>query len=126
MKRLIIALFITALPAMYLSAQNVATGPVITFEKLTHDFGKVNQGQPVTFDFVFTNTGKQPLLLSEPKSSCGCTVPSYPQQPIMPGQKQKISITFDAEKTGEFSKQVNVFSNAENSPVVIVVKGIVI
>jgi len=126
MKRFIISALLICLPLIFLSAQNVATGPVISFEELTHDFGTVKQGVPVVYDFVFTNTGKQPLLLSEPRSSCGCTVPSYPKEPIMPGQKKTIKITFDAEKTGDFSKQVNILSNAENSPVVIVVKGKVI
>jgi len=123
MKRFIISALLLCLPLVYLSAQNVATGPVISFEKLTHDFGQIKQGTPVSFEFVFTNTGKEPLLLSEPRSSCGCTVPSYPKEPIMPGPKKSIKITFDAEKSGDFSKQVNVLSNAENSPVVIVIKG---
>lgn len=126
MKRLILSFLVLCLPVAFLAAQNVASGPVITFEKKTHDFGNVKKGQPVTFEFVFTNTGKQPLLLSEPRSSCGCTVPSWPKEPIMPGQKKSISITFDAEKEGEFSKQVTVLSNAENSPEVLVIKGIVV
>ncbi|HPS83421.1 MAG TPA: DUF1573 domain-containing protein [Bacteroidales bacterium] len=126
MKKIIISLLMLALPLVYVSAQNVATGPVISFEKLTHDFGTISKGTPVSYDFVFTNTGKEPLLLSEPRSSCGCTVPSYPKEPIMPGQKKSIKITFDAEKEGEFNKQVNILSNAENSPVVIVIKGKVI
>ncbi|MPM10238.1 hypothetical protein SDC9_56566 [bioreactor metagenome] len=126
MKRIIFSALLLCLPLIYLGAQNVASGPVISFEKLTHDFGDVKQGTPVTYDFVFTNTGKEPLLLSEPRSSCGCTVPSYPKEPIMPGQKKSIKITFDAEKAGPFNKQVNILSNAENSPVVIVIKGNVI
>jgi hypothetical protein len=126
MKKNMIFLFFVLFSAAYLNAQNVASGPVISFEKLTHDFGAVKKGTPVSYDFVFTNTGKQPLLLSEPRSSCGCTVPSYPKEPIMPGQKKSIKITFDAEKEGDFSKQVNILSNAENSPVVIVIKGKVI
>ena len=126
MKKIVFSLLMMVLPFAFVAAQNVASGPVISFEKLTHDFGSVKQGTPVTFEFVFTNTGKQPLLLSEPRSSCGCTVPTYPKEPIMPGQKKSVKITFDAEKEGEFSKQVNILSNAENSPVVLVVKGKVI
>lgn len=103
-----------------------AQDPVITFTAKVHDFGQIKQGTPVTYDFVFKNTGKAPLFLSQPRSSCGCTVPSYPKEPIMPGQNGKISITFDAEKAGEFSKQVTIISNAENSPETIVIKGVVI
>ncbi|PKP04317.1 MAG: hypothetical protein CVU11_05435 [Bacteroidetes bacterium HGW-Bacteroidetes-6] len=126
MKRLILSFLVFCLPVAFLIAQNVASGPVITFQEKTHDFGDVKKGQPVTFEFVFTNTGKQPLLLSEPRSSCGCTIPSWPKEPIMPGQKKSISITFDAEKEGEFSKQVTILSNAENSPEVLVIKGFVV
>lgn len=128
MKKIVFSLMMMTLPFAFASAQNVASGPIISFEKLMHDFGAVKQGTSVTYEFVFTNTGKQPLMLSEPRSSCGCTVPTYPKEPIMPGQKKSIKVTFDAgaEKLGEFSKQVNILSNAENSPVVIVIKGKVI
>ncbi|NLL28327.1 MAG: DUF1573 domain-containing protein [Bacteroidales bacterium] len=126
MKKIFLNFLILFLPLFYASAQSNTSGPVISFEKTTHDFGNVKKGNDVSFDFVFTNTGKQPLFLSEPRSSCGCTVPSYPKEPIMPGQKKNIRITFTADKEGAFSKQVSVLSNAENSPVIIIVKGNVI
>ncbi|MCX7696762.1 MAG: DUF1573 domain-containing protein [Bacteroidales bacterium] len=115
-----VVLFIFLLTGVLLSQE-----PIITFEKTTHDFGKIKKGSKVSCEFVFINTGKAPLFLSEPRSTCGCTVPSYPKEPIMPGQKNKIVVTYDAEEKGVFTKYVTVFSNAENSPVVLVIKGVV-
>lgn len=102
------------------------SSPVITFEKKVHNFGDLKKGTPVSYEFIFTNTGRQPLFLSEPRSSCGCTVPSWPDEPIMPGQKKGITLTFDAAKEGEFSKQVTILSNADNSPEVLIIKGVVL
>lgn len=98
----------------------------MTFEKKVHDFGDINKGTPVTYEFVFTNTGRQPIFLSKPRSSCGCTVPTYSEKPVMPGQKSSIVIKFDAAKEGSFSKQVTILSNAENSPVILIIKGTVL
>lgn len=127
MKKIAIIVCLVFASVLYANAQSgVVTGAFISFEKLTHEMGDVKLDSTATYDFVFTNTGKEPLLLSEPRSSCGCTVPSYPTDPIMPGQKNTIKITFKADKTGPFTKMINVLSNAENSPVVIVIKGTVI
>lgn len=112
---------------MIISAASFAQSPdpVITFEKKVHDFGTIKIGEKVTYAFKFTNTGKAPLILSQPRSSCGCTVPSWPKEPVMPGRSSEIIITFDAEEAGSFSKQITVISNAENSPEIILIKGIV-
>jgi hypothetical protein len=105
-----------------LSAQE----PMMSFDKTTHDFGKIKITDNVSVDFIIKNTGKAPLFLSEPRSTCGCTVASYPKEPIMPGQSSKITVTFEPEKEGPFTKQVTIFSNAENSPVTLVIKGEII
>jgi len=127
MKKIAFIVCLVFAPILYANAQSgVVTGAFISFEQLTHDLGEVKLDSTTTYNFVFTNTGKEPLLLSEPRSSCGCTVPSYPVDPIMPGQKNSIKVTFKADKPGPFTKQINVLSNAENSPVVIVIKGTVI
>lgn len=100
--------------------------PVISFEKKVHDFGTIKLGEKVSYAFKFTNTGKAPLILSQPRSSCGCTVPSWPKEPIMPGRSGEILITFDAEEIATFAKQITVISNAENSPEIILIKGVVV
>jgi len=123
MKRILFSILLLSIPFVFLSAQS---DPVMTFEKKVHDFGDINKGTPVTYEFVFTNTGRQPIFLSKPRSSCGCTVPTYSEKPVMPGQKSSIVIEFDAAKEGPFSKQVTILSNAENSPVILIIKGTVL
>lgn len=130
MKRifLIVTLAIILVNFQNLRGQNtiVDSSPVMTFQKTIHDFGTLKKGQEAFYDFVFTNTGKEPLILSKPRSSCGCTVPEWPQEPIMPGQSNKIRITYNTNIVGPFNKQVTIISNASNSPIVLQVKGNVI
>jgi len=102
------------------------TGPTMTFEKTVHDYGNVTKGGDGSYDFVFTNTGKEPLILSRPRSNCGCAVPEWPQEPIMPGQSNKIKVTYNTALVGLINKQVTIISNATNSPVVLQIKGTVV
>lgn len=96
----------------------------IKFETVEHDFGQVNYNDPAVFDFVFTNTGTEPLIVQKPKSSCGCTLPSWPKDPIMPGQKDKVSVTYRTNRVGAINRSVTVTSNAKNSPeIVLRIKG---
>ena len=101
------------------------TAPVMTFEKTLHDYGTIKKSSDGSYDFVFTNTGKEPLILSKPRSNCGCTVPDWPQQPIMPGQTSQIKVTYNTNIVGQINKQVTVISNAINSPIVLQIKGAV-
>lgn len=97
--------------------------PVMTFEKGTHDYGTIEyNGNGVCF-FVFTNTGKEPLILSNARSTCGCTVPSWPREPILPGQTDSIQVRYVTTRVGQINKSVTVTSNASNSPVVLRVVG---
>lgn len=127
MKRILIAL--TMLMAVSLvSAQDASkkkvteekvNGPVITFKTTTHDYGEIYKGSDGGFDFVFTNTGNEPLILSKPRSSCGCTVPSWPKEPILPGEENKIKVTYNTTKLGAFNKSVTVYSNAKNKNAIV-------
>lgn len=88
--------------------------PVMTFEEDTHDFGKLTEGEKVTYAFKFKNTGKSVLLISNVSTSCGCTVTSYPKQPVQPGQAATIDVSFNSEgKQGFQSKSISVYTNAE-------------
>ncbi len=88
--------------------------PVITFEKDFHDFGKLISGEKVTYSFQFKNSGKSMLLISDVSSSCGCTVPNFPKQPIKPGESGTIDVSFDSEgRHGLQSKSITVFSNCQ-------------
>lgn len=86
--------------------------PVMTFEKETHDFGKITQGEKVSHSFKFKNTGGSDLVISSAQGSCGCTVPDYPKKPIAPGEEGKIDVVFDSNgKSGKTSKTVTVVTN---------------
>lgn len=102
-------------------------GPEISFEKTTHQFGQIPYNGNGTYEFVFKNTGNEPLILSQPKSSCGCTVPEWPKKPILPGETDVIKVTYkNTNRPGSFSKYVTIFSNAKtNKEVKLYIKGTV-
>ena len=83
------------------------------------------QGADGTCEFKFTNTGKEPLILSKPQSSCGCTVPTWPQEPILPGKSDVIKVTYNTNNVGPINKTVTVTSNAKTSRLVLSIKGTV-
>jgi len=95
----------------------------IEFETTEHDFGTLQQGGDGTFEFVFRNKGKEPLILNNVRSSCGCTVPQWPREPIQKGDKGVIRVKYNTRITGSFSKSISVFSNAGKEPVVLRIKG---
>ena len=90
------------------------------FEKTRHDFGVFAQDTAtVTYDFVFTNVGKSPLIIHQASASCGCTVPEYTLEPIMPGCKGKITVTYNGKgrRPGVFRKSITVHNNGKQTPV---------
>ena len=87
--------------------------PELSFDKLRHNFGKINQGESVSHQFVFTNTGQAELIINNAKGSCGCTVPKWPRKPIAPGESEEIKVTFNsAGKSGKQSKTITLVTNA--------------
>jgi len=144
MKRLFIALGLTA--ALILSSckenasskvntENVEVAaerdmqaknlPVMNFEKTEHDFGTITQGTPQETVFNFTNTGNAPLIITNATSSCGCTVPKFSKEPIMPGDSGTIEVKYDTSRIGGFSKTITIYSNANQKLKRIRIKGIV-
>jgi len=109
------------LPAGVVTNPNTADGtvdknalPVISFEKDFHDFGKLISGEQVTYSFKFRNTGKSLLIISNVSTSCGCTVSSFPKQPIKPGEGATIDVSFDSEgRHGLQTKTITVFTNTQ-------------
>lgn len=84
----------------------------MTFTKKEHDFGKITEGDKVTYVFSFENTGEADLIISDAKGSCGCTVPEYPKEPIAPGKQGKIKVSFSsAGKKGLQYKTVTLMAN---------------
>jgi hypothetical protein len=92
------------------------SGPVITFEKKTHDFGDMVQGDKVEETFKFTNTGNEPLIITNVEVTCGCTTPKgWQRDPIPPGGKSEVIIAFNSTgKQGKQNKVVKIVSNAAN------------
>ena len=83
--------------------------PVIQFEETEHDFGRIIEGETVSFLFKFKNSGKSDLIIAEVSTSCGCTVPSYPKTPIRPGENGVVKVAFNSNgKRGYQSKNIVV------------------
>ena len=95
----------------------------IVFESTTHDYGTIAQNGNGNCEFRFTNKGKVPLVLSNVQASCGCTVPEWPKEPILPGKTSSIKVKYNTANIGSFGKTITVSSNAANSRVVLTIKG---
>lgn len=102
---------------------NAQSGPVIKWESTTVDYGTINQGDNGSREFVLTNTGNAPLIISNATGSCGCTVPVWPKEPILPGQKSTVKVHYDTNRLGSFTKTVTVVSNSANNTDVLQIKG---
>lgn len=96
----------------------------ITFETKRFDFGTVTSGDKVKTTFKFKNTGKEPLLISDVKTSCGCTASDYPREPVAPGESAEIEAIFDTSgKSGAQTKNVTVMTNTDPSSNVLIIEG---
>lgn len=93
------------------------------FEEETHDYGTISHGADGTYFFKFKNVGKEPLIISNARGSCGCTVPEWPKEPIKPGGEGKIKVTYDTKRAGNFQKTVTITSNAKDASKVLTIKG---
>lgn len=95
-----------------LSKKDAEKMPVLTFETVEYDFGRVIKGEKLSYSFKFKNTGKSNLIISSARSSCGCTTSTPPQAPIRPGESGEIGVTFDSKnQQGEVQKMVVVSAN---------------
>jgi hypothetical protein len=102
------------------------SAPVMTFETDTMDFGTIKQGTIVEKDYVFKNTGKTPLIITDAMGSCHCTVPHFPTEPIMPGKTGVIHVVFDSNgKMGVQDKTATIISNNRDGNIVLHLKGTV-
>ena len=101
-------------------------GPIMTFEKMDVDYGTIQQhGEPLRV-LNFSNTGDEPLVIKNCKGSCGCTVPVWPKEPIMPGESATIEIRYATNRLGKINKTVKVTTNEGDVPHVIRVLGTVL
>ncbi|SNR16294.1 DUF1573 domain-containing protein [Tenacibaculum jejuense] len=96
------------------------------FETEVINYGKITLGSEGKRVFEFTNVGDAPLVIKDIKSTCGCTVPSKPEKPIMPGEKGKIEVSYDTKRPGGFSKAITIYSNAKQERKMLKIKGYIV
>ena len=87
------------------------SGPVMTFENTTVQYGEIDKGSDPLRKVAFTNTGTEPLVITNARGSCGCTVPTWPKEPIMPGESGEIEIRYDTKRVGPINKTVKIKTN---------------
>lgn len=115
--------------AVRLEKDTAAVAPVteMTFAETEHDFGTINDGVMASHTFTFTNTGKAPLVISDARADCGCTVPSWTKDPVLPGEEGKIDVKYNSSGRGgqTVSKTVTVIANTEPSDNKLTIKAVV-
>ena len=110
-----------------LSSFKPGTGPMMSFTETKYNFGFIRQGEIVSHEFEFTNTGDGPLIINECEVACECTKVEFPKEPIAPNAKAKIKVTFDSKSAiDRQEREVIVKSNAANSPQTVVFKCVVL
>tara|TARA_R100001015_G_C4625854_1_gene184549 strand:- start:228 stop:662 length:435 start_codon:yes stop_codon:yes gene_type:complete len=117
---------LTAAVAQEDAKVETAGGAEMTFETEVIDYGTINQNADGVRTFKFTNTGNQPLIISNARGSCGCTVPTWPKKPINPGESGEIKVKYATNRLGPINKSVTVTSNATEGTIVLRIKGNVI
>lgn len=123
MKKLIFYIMMMVLSIGYVSAQSKAD---IKFDKTTHNFGTFSEKSPiVSCTFTFTNIGDAPLVIHQAVASCGCTVPEFSQEPILPGKTGTVKVTYDGtgKYPGTFKKSITLRTNAKTEMMRLFVEG---
>lgn len=124
MKKVFLSLLVVAAATVGFNNQSIAqetpstevvNGAAISVDKDVHDYGTIQNGADGTSVFTITNTGTAPLIISSCKGSCGCTVPTWPKEPIAPGATASITVKYDTKRDGPINKTVTIFSNAVNA-----------
>ena len=112
-------------PVVKPAAPAVATegGAKMTFEQTTVDYGDIEQNSDPLRVFNFVNDGDAPLIIKHAKGSCGCTVPRYPKEPIMPGESAVIEVRYDTKRIGPFNKSIRLTTNVQEQPIMLYIKG---
>lgn len=122
MKKLLFTLAAFAITS-FAVAQSIKGEDLVSFKQKTYDFGKIKQGVPVTFDFLFENISDKPVVVENATASCGCTTPEWPKQPVAKGKTGAIKAGFNAAALGEFGKPIYVKIVGVEIPVEINIKG---
>ncbi len=118
-------LSILAFVAIFAAMTNAQTGAVMTLDNTEIDYGTITQGAEPLRLFTFKNTGTEPLIISNAQGSCGCTVPVWPKEPILPGETSKIEVRYDTNRVGPFQKTVTLTTNEATPSKTLTIKGTV-
>lgn len=127
MKRTILVILMVFAAIQFMAAQEIIqekknTSPVQWNEK-THDFGILEQGVPATATFTFKNISNAPVVITNVRSSCGCTVAKYTKEPVRPGEEGQVSATYNSARPGNFNKSVTVTLEGVPGADILIVKG---
>ena len=131
MKKAILSAGLVLCTMFGMQAQETSTpspnpnAPKFKFETEVIDYGTIEHNANGDREFKFTNTGKEPLIISNAQGSCGCTTPSWPKEPIMPGKSAVIKVHYATDRVGSFEKTVTLTSNADTPTKVLKIKGVV-
>lgn len=129
LKLTLVALFISAVtfaqsPEMKSATVVAKQNPSeLKWESETHDFGTLSQGKPATYEFTFTNTTKETILITTVRPSCGCTAANYTKTPIKPGEKGMVAATYNAASAGAFTKSITVSTSDSDLPKSLTIRG---
>ncbi|MEN8928716.1 MAG: DUF1573 domain-containing protein [Flavobacteriales bacterium] len=121
MKKLILTLGLLSFVAVFTTASfaqgtQLVTGPSLSVDKDVHDYGKIKKNADGACYFTISNTGTEPLLITNAKGSCGCTVPNWPREAIAPGESAKMKVTYATNRVGPINKTVTITSNSTSGP----------
>ena len=118
------ALF-TCILAMFalINISTAQNGPTMDFDSTTIDYGVIEQNADPYRVFKFTNNGSKPLIIKHAKGSCGCTIPQWEKEPIMPGKESEIKVRYDTKRIGKFTKRITLITNVNEEPFTLTIKG---
>ena len=126
----IIAILLFLASGFYMCGQKTESseggGSTIEFDTISHNFGEIPFSGDGDFEFVFTNTGEAPLIVTHVKSTCGCTVPEWSREPVNKGDSGSIRVSYDTHRVGTFAKSIYVYSKADNGVKRLMISGKVI
>ncbi|MCD6180245.1 MAG: DUF1573 domain-containing protein [Bacteroidales bacterium] len=132
MKKVLFILIVTLIGSASLFAQTTTTAaknpdaPIISLEETLYDYGTIEQNSDGTHNFIYKNIGKEPLIFSKVRSSCGCTIPEWSREPLLSQQQDTIKVKYDTRRIGRFNKTISIFSNAKKPMVVVRIQGEVV
>jgi hypothetical protein len=122
MKKILLALTLT-LSVLGIQAQETTGGPSMEFETAVMDYGLIEHNSDGNREFVLTNTGDAPLIITNAKGSCGCTVPTWSRDPLPPGETTKIGVKYATNRIGKFTKTITLTTNSAEKTKILTIKG---